>query len=82
MFILIPAGHFGKAVIRELAGNIVLIDSLKQSIQFFITGLQSCKLFFFEPAVQSNILLGAAHNSLDEIILIPAGKLGQALDLT
>lgn len=29
LFILIPAGHFGEAVIRELAGNIVLIDTLK-----------------------------------------------------
>ena len=29
LFILIPAGHFGKAVIRELAENIVLIDTLK-----------------------------------------------------
>ena len=81
LFIFVSAGHFGKAVIRELAGNIVLIDTLKQSIQFFITGLQGCKLFFFEPAVQSNILLCTAHNGLDEIILIPAGKLGQTLDL-
>ena len=29
LFILIPAGHFGEAVIRELAENIVLIDTLK-----------------------------------------------------
>ena len=29
LFILIPAGHFGEAVIRELAGNSVLIDTLK-----------------------------------------------------
>jgi len=43
LFILIPTGHFGKAVIRELAGNIVLIDTLEQSIQFFITGLQGYK---------------------------------------
>ena len=60
LFILIPTGHFGKAVIRELTGNIVLIDTLEQSIQFFITSLQGCKLFLFESAVQGNILLGAA----------------------
>ena len=29
LFVLVPAGHFGEAVIRELAGNIVLIDTLK-----------------------------------------------------
>ena len=75
LFILIPAGHFGKAIIRELAGNIVLIDTLKQSIQFFVTGLQGCKLFFIEFAIQSDILLSAAHNGLDEIALIAAGKL-------
>ena len=39
LLLFIPAGHFGKTVVAELAGNIVLIDTLKQSIQFFVTGL-------------------------------------------
>ena len=38
LLVLIPAGHFGKAIIGELAGNIVLIDALKKAVQFFITG--------------------------------------------
>ena len=45
LLLFIPAGHFRKAVVAELAGNIVLIDTLNQSIQFFITGLQGRKDF-------------------------------------
>ena len=38
LLVLIPPGHFCEAVIGELAGNIVLIDALKETVQFFITG--------------------------------------------
>ena len=50
MLILVSLGHSGKAFVRDFAGNIVLIDALKEAVQFFITGLQGCKLFFFEFA--------------------------------
>ena len=38
--LLVPPRHTGETVIRELAGNIVLIDPFKQAVQFLITGLQ------------------------------------------
>ena len=38
LLVLIPPGHFCEAVIGELAGNIVLIDALKEAVQFFVTG--------------------------------------------
>ena len=38
LLILIPSGHFRKTVVGELAGNIVLIDAFKQSVQFLVTG--------------------------------------------
>ena len=40
LLVLIPPGHFCEAVIGELAGNIVLIDALKQAVQFLIAGLE------------------------------------------
>ena len=55
LFLIIPAGHFGKAVVAQLAGNIVLIDTLKESIQFFITGLQRRKLFLFQRRSSSTL---------------------------
>ena len=47
LFILIPAGHFGKAVIREFAGNIVLIDIMlfadgKSTRDSRISGAREC----------------------------------------
>lgn len=82
LFRLISAGHFGKAFIGQLARNIVLIDTLKQSIQFLVTGLQGCKLFFFQLTVKRHTLLGAAHHGLQEIILVMACKLCKPPDLT
>ena len=82
LLILIPSGHFCKTVVGELTGNIVLIDTLKQSVQFFITGLQGCKLFFFELAVKCYTLLRATHNGLYKIVLIMARKLCQPLYFT
>ena len=38
LLVLIPPGHFCEAVIGELAGNIVLVDAFKKTVQFFITG--------------------------------------------
>ena len=38
LLVLIPPGHFCKTVVGELAGNIVLIDAFKQSVQFLVTG--------------------------------------------
>ena len=38
LLILIAAGHLRKAVVAELAGNIVLIDTLKQVVQFIVAG--------------------------------------------
>ena len=32
LLVLIPPGHFCGAVIRELAGNIVLIDAFKEAV--------------------------------------------------
>jgi hypothetical protein len=38
LFLLIAAGHLRKAVVAELAGNIVLIDALEQAVQFIVAG--------------------------------------------
>ena len=40
LFLLAPPRHTGETVVRELVGNIVLIDPFKQAVQFLITGLQ------------------------------------------
>ena len=47
LFIFVSAGHFGKAVIRELAGNIVLIDIMlfadgKSTRDSRISGAREC----------------------------------------
>ena len=46
LFIFISAGHFGKAVIREPAGNIVLIDTLKQIRPVLHHGLAELQALF------------------------------------
>ena len=51
LLVLISPGHSGKAFIRDLAGNIVLIDALKEAVQFFITGKERFQLFLFQLAV-------------------------------
>ena len=51
LLVLISPGHSGKAFIRDLAGNIVLIDALKEAVQFFITGKECFQLFLFQLAV-------------------------------
>ena len=51
LLVLIPTGHFCKAVIGEFAGNIVLVDAFKEAVQFFITGKERFQLFFLQLAV-------------------------------
>ena len=77
LLVLISPGHSGKAFIRDLAGNIVLIDALKEAVQFFITGKECFQLFLFQLAVGFVRLLGVPDNSLQKVVLIEAGKLGQ-----
>ena len=40
-----------QAFVRDFAGNIVLIDALKEAVQFFITGKECFQLFLFQLAV-------------------------------
>ena len=75
MLVLISPGHSGKAFIRDLAGNVVLIDALKEAVQFFITGKECFQLFLFQLAVGFVRLLGVPDNSFQEVVLIEAGKL-------
>ena len=51
LLVLISPGHSGKAFVRDFAGNIVLIDALKEAVQFFVTGKESFQLFLFQLAV-------------------------------
>ena len=81
MLVLISPGHSGKAFIRDFAGNVVLIDALKEAVQFFITGKECFQLFLFQLAVGFVCLLGVPDNSLQKVVLIEAGKLGQPLNL-
>lgn len=82
LFFLIALGHFGKAFIRQLAGKIIFVDSLKQTIQFTVTGLCYGQLFLFQLPLQLNGFLGATHNCLLEFILITHSVLGEPFDLT
>ena len=75
LLVLISPGHSGKAFIRDLAGNIVLIDALKKAVQFFITGKECFQLFLFQLAVGFVRLLGVPDNSFQKVVLIEAGKL-------
>ena len=75
LLVLISPGHSGKAFIRDFAGNIVLIDALKEAVQFFITGKECFQLFLFQLAVGFVRLLGVPDNSLQKVVLIEAGKL-------
>ena len=75
LLVLISPGHSGKAFIRDLAGNVVLIDALKEAVQFFITGKECFQLFLFQLAVGFVRLLGVPDNSFQEVVLIEAGKL-------
>ena len=77
LLVLISPGHSGKAFVRDFAGNIVLIDALKEAVQFFITGKECFQLFLFQLAVGFVRLLGVPDNSLQKVVLIEAGKLGQ-----
>ena len=81
LLLLVPPRHTGEAVIRELAGNIVLIDPFKQAVQLLITGLQGFQLLLLQLSVGGLCLLGMADHSLHELILKLTGKLGQPPDL-
>ena len=82
LFVLIPSGHFCKTVIGELAGNIVLIDTLKQPVQFFIAGLQGFQFLLLQLSVDGLCLLGMTNHSLHKLVLKLAGKLSQPSNLT
>ena len=75
LLVLISPGHSGKAFVRDFAGNIVLIEALKEAVQFFITGKECFQLFLFQLAVGFIRLLGMPDNSFQEVVLIEAGKL-------
>ena len=81
LLLLVPPRHTGEAVVRELAGNIVLIDPLKQTVQLLIAGLQGFQLLLLQLSVGGLRLLGMADHGLHELILKLAGKLGQPPDL-
>ena len=81
LLVLISPGHSGKAFIRDFAGNIVLIDALKEAVQFFITGKECFQLFLFQLAVGFVRLLGVPDNSLQKVVLVEAGKLGEPPNL-
>ena len=46
-----------------------------RTVEMNITGLQGCKLFFFELTVKCHTLVRAAHDGLYNIILIMTCKL-------
>ena len=81
MLLLVPPRHTGEAVVRELAGNIVLIDPLKQTVQLLIAGLQGFQLLLLQLSVGGLCLLGMTDHGLHKLILKLAGKLGQPPDL-
>ena len=74
LLVLIPPGHFCEAVIGELAGNIVLIDALKETVQFFVTGKERFQLFFLQLAVCLFRLLRMSNHRFYKLILIEAGE--------
>ena len=74
LLVLIPPGHFCEAVIGELAGNIVLIDALKEAVQFFVTGKERFQLFFLQLAVCLFRLLRMTDHRFYKLILIEAGE--------
>jgi len=74
LLVLIPPGHFCKAVIRELAGNIVLIDALKETVQFFITGKERFQFLFLQLAVCLFRLLGMTDHRFYKFVLIETGE--------
>ena len=74
LLVLIPPGHFCEAVIGELAGNIVLIDALKETVQFFVTGKERFQLFFLQLAVCLFRLLRMSDHRFYKLILIEAGE--------
>ena len=74
LLVLIPPGHFCEAVIGELAGNIVLIDALKETVQFFVTGKERFQLFFLQLAVCLFRLLRMTDHRFYKLILIEAGE--------
>ena len=79
--LLVLPRHTGEAVIRELAGNIVLIDPLKQAVQLLIAGLQDFQLLFIQLSVGGLCLLGMADHGLHKLILKLTGELGQSPNL-
>ena len=74
MLVLISPGHFGKAFVRDFAGNIVLIDALKEAVQFFITGKECFQLFLFQLAVGFVRLLGMTNHRFYKFVLIEIGE--------
>ena len=74
LLVLISPGHFCEAVIRELAGNIVLVDAFKKTVQFFITGKERLQLFFLQLAVCLFRLLGMTNHRFYKLVLIEAGE--------
>ena len=74
LFFLELPWHFGKTIIGELPRNIVLIDALKQSIQFFITGLQDCKLFLVSRKPQARLRGGGRQKLNAELSALSAKK--------
>ena len=51
LLVLIPSGHFRKTVVREFAGNIVLIDAFKQPVQFLVACKQGFQFLLLQLAV-------------------------------
>ena len=82
LLLLVPPRHTGEAVIRELAGNIVLIDPFKQAVQLLIAGLQGLQFLLLQLSIGGLCLLGVADHSLHKLILKLAGKLGQPPDFS
>ena len=80
LFFLIALRHSGKSFIGQLAGKIIFIDSLKQAVQFRVTGLRCGQFFLFQLPLQFNGFLGATHDYLLEFILIMNSILGEPLD--
>ena len=78
LLVLIPSGHFRKTVIGELAGNIVLIDAFKQSVQFFVSCKQGFQFLLLQLAVGLRRLLGVPDHRFQKFVLIEAGELRQA----
>ena len=74
LLLLIPPRHSGETVIREFAGNIILIDPLEQAVQLLIAGLQGFQLFRLQLSVGGLCLLGMADHSLHKLILKLTGK--------